>query len=820
MRRRYLALGLGCVLALSVGGTAQDADRADPREFEVAGATVQVGEDIARISRDGGTRWTRLAKPDYRVMLRYGTFDPLESAPTVPAALRASATNELFLVQFMTTITDEYRAALEDAGVAVYRFIPWQCAVVRMPRALTSHVASLPFVRWVGEFHTAYRLEEELIDELVASNGFPTRRYNVMPVDWSAQGHAALVARLREAGVHVVNEHRGSILVDVGMTDAQMRSVMEWNDVLWIDRWTPIEKDVDIARIQGGADYLEPQSPNGYTGKGIRGYNTEGIFDAHTEFAATPYRSAPIRHTTTLRDSHGNSVNGIIFARGVSALYRGLVPDAQCIAASSGAIGSNRDSMTAQAVDPNDIYRAMFMTASWGGGRTTLYTSVSSQMDDILFKYDLAHTQSQSNAGAPPSRPQAWAKNMISVGGFRHQNTAATGDDTWSNSGSIGPASDGRIKPDISAYYDNIRSTGSTGTNYTTSFGGTSGATPTTAGHVGLLLEMFTDGAFGHQFATTGNAARFTNRPHMTTTKCMLVNFARQYSFSGTGHDMTRVHQGYGMPNVQDAWDKRKQALVLNELDVLTQGASKTYLVWVKSGTPELKVSMNYADPAGAANASVHRINDLTLKVTAPDNTVYWGNNGLLTGNYSTSGGSANTIDTLENVFVQNPASGIWAIEVTATSVAQDGHTETAGVDADFALVASGLGAGRDDSGAKLSLISSSAGDLRVQLTSLPAGYTEGWVLFSLDTSRQAGFGEAMGLRPDTITALGYSMPAVAGSPFHFPNHAGASFPNTTYAFAPAVANALTGIEVDGLAMFANGGVISGFSNVSRVKVQ
>jgi len=41
-------------------------------------------------------------------------------------------------------------------------------------------------------------------------------------------------------------------------------------------------------------------------------------------------------------------------------------------------------------------------------------------------------------------------------------------------------------------------------------------------------------------------------------------------------------------------------------------------------------------------------------------------------------------------VFVQNPEAGLWTVEVIASEINEDAHLETAGVDADFALVVSG----------------------------------------------------------------------------------------------------------------------------------
>jgi hypothetical protein len=100
---------------------------------------------------------------------------------------------------------------------------------------------------------------------------------------------------------------------------------------------------------------------------------------------------------------------------------------------------------------------------------------------------------------------------------------------------------------------------------------------------------------------------------------------------------------------------------------------------------------MVYLDPAGNPGAAQARINDLTLRVVSPTLVEYWGNNGLRDGNWSTFGGSANTIDVVENVFVQNPVPGDWLVQVIGTEVVQDARLESPEVDADFGLVVTGV---------------------------------------------------------------------------------------------------------------------------------
>ena len=198
---------------------------------------------------------------------------------------------------------------------------------------------------------------------------------------------------------------------------------------------------------------------------------------------------------------------------------------------------------------------------------------------------------------------------------------------------------------------------------------------------------MWHNGLFGNP---TGSTV-FESRPHMTTAKAMLINTARQWSFAGLDADLTRTHQGWGMANVQSLYEVQNTVLVIDETDVLANLGSTVYTVEVPEGAAPLRVTLVYKDPPGTTSSSQHRINDLTLKVTSPTGDVYWGNNGLLGGNWSTPGGTANTVDTVENVFVQSALAGQWTIEVMASEINEDGHPGTPEVDADYALVVSGI---------------------------------------------------------------------------------------------------------------------------------
>ncbi len=259
---------------------------------------------------------------------------------------------------------------------------------------------------------------------------------------------------------------------------------------------------------------------------------------------------------------------------------------------------------------------------------------------------------------------------------------------------------------------------------------------------------------------------------------------------------------------------------MLNEVDWLQQGQSRTCFVFAP-GAKNLRATMTYSDPAGTPSAYPSRVNILDLRVVGPTGTGYWGNVGLNTGLYSTAGGAANTGDTVENVWVQNAPKGYYQVTVSAPLVAADSHKEKPALDADFALVVSGISGLRDQSGMKLALSSAAAGDFKVSMTNLPAGWADGYTVFSVTTTRPVSFGNFFGVEFDGLSLGCMSSAAAVGNVFYFSPTATSVFPNTDSAFPAGLAFVLTGTTFDAVALTFDGtGAMNGVSNAARVKIQ
>ena len=133
------------------------------------------------------------------------------------------------------------------------------------------------------------------------------------------------------------------------------------------------------------------------------------------------------------------------------------------------------------------------------------------------------------------------------------------------------------------------------------------------------MFQMWADGVFSGGPGQGRDV--FDSRPHMTTAKALMVNTAFQYDFSGQSHDRTRVHQGWGFPDVKFSMTRPEPI----------DGASHHYrrnrhphplevhtYQLDMAGDKPLKATLVYADPPGVPSAAQQRINDLDLEGDQP----------------------------------------------------------------------------------------------------------------------------------------------------------------------------------------------------------
>jgi hypothetical protein len=141
-----------------------------------------------------------------------------------------------------------------------------------------------------------------------------------------------------------------------------------------------------------------------------------------------------------------------------------------------------------------------------------------------------------------------------------------------------------------------------------------------------------------------------------------------------------------GYPGYQEGWGRllldnvtyfagdRRQLWVHDVVhnQGVAHNASQTSTFTVTSNAKYLRVTMAFADAPGSAYAAAPVVNDLDLKITAPNGTVYFGNNFMWGPRTTVSRPNPSSTDqknTLEQVFVVKPQAGTWTAEVVGANV-------------------------------------------------------------------------------------------------------------------------------------------------------
>lgn len=238
--------------------------------------------------------------------------------------------------------------------------------------------------------------------------------------------------------------------------------------------------------------------------------------------------------------------------------------------------------------------------------------------------------------------------------------------------------------------------------------GGTSMATPLTAGAATLVRQYYAEGWHpNHGLVTHGTPdPGVAFNPTAALVKATLVNGAwdmrpGQYGSGGatqempafwdTGRDLPNNTEGFGRVDLEASLfpgsgfgnHPSRDLEVHDETVGLTTGMSTTYGFTVASSADELTATLAWTDPWAATGAGIKLINDLDLTLTDP-NGVVWGPNGVDRVNPL-----PDRRNNLEQARITAPAPGVWSATVTAFNVPGNGAAGTNSQP--FALVLSGL---------------------------------------------------------------------------------------------------------------------------------
>jgi outer membrane protein assembly factor BamB len=315
-------------------------------------------------------------------------------------------------------------------------------------------------------------------------------------------------------------------------------------------------------------------------------------------------------------------------------------------------------------------------TNSWGGP-TSDYVTECAQTDDFIWdNQDMIVCFSAGNPGSGLGWISSFAasKNVLAVG------ASGNGDqmnEVASFSGR-GPTSDGRLKPDVMAPGVGIWSAhgGAPSTLYNDywQLDGTSMAAPSCAASAALVRQYYMDG-----FYPTGSKQSANGFvPSAALVKATIINSAVEMTggsaYSNGEYWYPNDNQGWGRITLDKALYFANDARGLSIHDERTgvdTGGAMTYQVAIGDGSIPLEFTLVWSDYAGTPFSDPNLVNDLDLVVTAPDGTVYRGNQfaGYNPGSSVPNAPGRDHVNNTECVLVYSPPSGLWTITISGFDV-------------------------------------------------------------------------------------------------------------------------------------------------------
>ena len=730
----------------------------------------------------GSFRWLELGAADYlriaasgggfeedreagQIQINRFRFDPLvDGAPPAGSAGESDGAGPGFhLVQFRGPVKAGWLADLEAAGLDPLQYYPHNAYLVwGEPQAL-ARAESLSFVRWQGRVQPAYKPSQSL-------DGRAGMIHNVDVMFYDEKQVESTLASIEKAGGRVLQHYpsqpdRKFFNAIVEMPVDAIDAVAAIDNVLWLGYQDarPILDDEMSAQIQAGnhpggvpvVGYENHLVNLGFDGSGVTWAITDtGIDYDHPDLIGRivggysfPGACNPAGQpgSDCSGGGHGTHVAGIVAGDASLGLTDangflyglGVAPGAGLYA---------MNSLSASAWPPSGGWQEHSKRAVLGGaiGTNNSWTTgegtnhgyqASERTHDIMARdgdFDTAGVAepfiqvfSAGNSGTSGLTAPKEAKNVIVTASSRNYRVGSVED--ISSFSSRGPAADGRQVPTIAAPGEQIASArndtggsctgsgsdiGGTGSPARYSYcSGTSMASPHAAGAVVLLTEWW----------RSVNAGA-TPSPAMA--KALLVNNA--IDMAGNTSARWNTMEGWGRINVSNIIQPGVAAEYWDQTQLLTAtGQTHQITLGVADPGKPVKVTLAWTDAPGAAGANPALVNNLDLSVVDGAST-YRGN--VFTGGWSSTGGTADTRNNLENVFIQNPSGGALTITISATALAGDGVPNNATpTDQDFALVCTNCALSADFTQqvtpTSLSVCAPTAADYTVNIGSI-LGYT------------------------------------------------------------------------------------------------
>ncbi len=182
------------------------------------------------------------------IRLRGVEFDPLKEVPTFEDIgmegskyVTTKGGEKYYIVQFISSVKNEWKETINSMGGKVISYVPNHAYIVKMPLSLVNEVENLSFVRWVGEYKPAYRVNPRLIIGKYRQKG--TDDVSLMILLYKDEDISNVMSSIKGMGAKILDSGKGKyhdyvkVNIDEGNLYNFITTISQYEEVELIDEY-------------------------------------------------------------------------------------------------------------------------------------------------------------------------------------------------------------------------------------------------------------------------------------------------------------------------------------------------------------------------------------------------------------------------------------------------------------------------------------------------------------------------------------------------------------------------------------------------------
>ena len=598
------------------------------------------------------------AQQDYQILFLNETVTPVENIRDYAnnAVINANENYDGYyyrMIQFFDIPTDAQHQEIKQNGIELLEYLPHRAYIAAIPNSLDPQKLVDLDVRAVLEIKPSFKIAANLQQQYFEDWALRGNRVAVQIEYYKNIKQSDLLLHLTADGIEVemANGYNNFLQATIDKNKIQEIASLPYISYLELIP-APGKTEDDLGRSLHRANLLDASYAGGrsYDGEGVSVLvRDDGIVDEHIDFQGRLQQE----FVNDFDDgTHGEGVAGIMAGAGnFNPKNRGMAAAAEIHVLDYAA--NHLDETMSLHFNDDVIVTNSSYSNGCGAGYTTIARTVDQQIFDNPTLLHVFSAGNSNNEECGYGAGDQWGnitgghkqgKNVIATANLNSNATIAT-------TSSRGPATDGRIKPDISAHGRQQISTALN--NSYQSFGGTSAAAPGIAGVIAQLHQAYREMNGG----TTAESALL---------KAMVMNTANDLGNVGPDYIFGWGHiNGYRAIRLMEQEHYFKTSVA--------QDSIQTHELVIPENVRQAKIMIYWADHEGSTFAANALVNNLDARVVSPSDSTHlpWVLNSFPHPDSldlpATTG--IDDLNNVEQIAINDPVSGTYTIEVEGTEV-------------------------------------------------------------------------------------------------------------------------------------------------------